>query len=214
MSSHVMSYYITSYCMILLEGLSRRPCQPCPRGSWPWGGGSGLQPVWSREIAWLKLYRKFPMGLGTPPLKLKILLGSNPLTSRILVRRLAVDSNGWTWRGTGRSGSPIRPEPNIMIMIMIMTIIITIMMIMIIIVVILVVIIIAMNILILIWYTLRYEWECQKANPQTQLKQMMTYGLGLCGLSLVRTWQCWQVRWWPSWAQPFHFSLNSTPHEA
>ena len=30
------------------------------------------------------------MGLGIPPLKIKILLQSNPLKSRILVRRLAV----------------------------------------------------------------------------------------------------------------------------
>ena len=42
------------------------------------------------KIAWLKLSGNFPMGLGVPPLKLKILLESNPLKSRILVRRLAV----------------------------------------------------------------------------------------------------------------------------
>ena len=43
-------------------------------------------------IAWLKLARKFPMDLGIPPLKIKILPESSPLKSRILVRRLAV---GW-----------------------------------------------------------------------------------------------------------------------
>ena len=32
------------------------------------------------------------MGLGIPPLKIKILLESNPLKSRILVRRLAVQA--------------------------------------------------------------------------------------------------------------------------
>ena len=42
------------------------------------------------EICWLKLSGTFPMGLGIPPLKLKIMLESNPLRSRILVRRLAV----------------------------------------------------------------------------------------------------------------------------
>ena len=38
------------------------------------------------------------MGLGIPPLKIKILLESNPLTSRILIRRLAV--------GAGRPRRP------------------------------------------------------------------------------------------------------------
>ena len=38
----------------------------------------------------LKLSGKFPMGLGVPPLRIKIRLNSNPLESRILVRRLAV----------------------------------------------------------------------------------------------------------------------------
>ena len=42
------------------------------------------------KIAWLKLSGKFRMGLAIPPLKLKILLESNPLTSIIVARRLAV----------------------------------------------------------------------------------------------------------------------------
>ena len=42
------------------------------------------------KIAWLKLSGNFPMGLGIPPLKIQILLESNSLKSRILVRRLAV----------------------------------------------------------------------------------------------------------------------------
>ena len=33
---------------------------------------------------------KFPMGLGIPPLEIKILLGSKPLKCIMLVRRLAV----------------------------------------------------------------------------------------------------------------------------
>ena len=41
-------------------------------------------------IAWLKLSRKFPMGLRIPPLRIKILLESKPLKSSILVRRLAI----------------------------------------------------------------------------------------------------------------------------
>ena len=42
------------------------------------------------QIARLKLSGKLPMGLGIPPLKIKILLESNALTSRILVQRLGV----------------------------------------------------------------------------------------------------------------------------
>ena len=42
------------------------------------------------KIAWLKLSRKLHMGLGIPPFTLKILIESNPLKSRFLVRRLAV----------------------------------------------------------------------------------------------------------------------------
>ena len=42
------------------------------------------------KTAWLKLSGKFPMGPGIPPLKIKIMLESNPLTSRMLVRKLAV----------------------------------------------------------------------------------------------------------------------------
>ena len=42
------------------------------------------------NIAWLKLSGKFPMGLGIPPLQIKIMLESNPLKSTMLVGRLAV----------------------------------------------------------------------------------------------------------------------------
>ena len=44
------------------------------------------------KIRWLNISRKFPMGLGIPPLEVKILPESNPLKSRILVRRWAAVS--------------------------------------------------------------------------------------------------------------------------
>ena len=43
------------------------------------------------KIAWLRLSGKFPMGLGIPPGKLKIVLESNPLKSTMLARGLAAD---------------------------------------------------------------------------------------------------------------------------
>ena len=42
------------------------------------------------KICCLKLSGNFPMGMRIPPLDVKIMLESNPLKSRILVRRLAV----------------------------------------------------------------------------------------------------------------------------
>ena len=42
------------------------------------------------RISWHKLSGNFSMGLGIPPLDIKSMLESNPLKSRILVRRLAV----------------------------------------------------------------------------------------------------------------------------
>ena len=44
------------------------------------------------KIRWLKLPGKSPMDMRIPPLKLKILLESSPLKSRILVRRSAAES--------------------------------------------------------------------------------------------------------------------------
>ena len=44
------------------------------------------------KIRWLEISGKLPMDMRIPPLKLKILLVSNPLKSRILVQRLAVTS--------------------------------------------------------------------------------------------------------------------------
>ena len=39
------------------------------------------------KIARLELSGKSPMGLGIPPLRIKVMLESNPLTSIMLVRR-------------------------------------------------------------------------------------------------------------------------------
>ena len=50
------------------------------------------------KIRWLNISGKFPLSLGIPPLKLKILLESNPLKSRILVRRLAVPTADYSPR--------------------------------------------------------------------------------------------------------------------
>ena len=42
------------------------------------------------KICWLRISMKFPMDMRIPPLEFKIMFESNPLTSKILVRRLAV----------------------------------------------------------------------------------------------------------------------------
>ena len=42
------------------------------------------------KIRRLKIFRKFPMDMGIPPLDIKIMLESNPLRARISARRLAV----------------------------------------------------------------------------------------------------------------------------
>ena len=56
-------------------------------------GSQTLRPISLRrlsKIPWLKLSGTFPMGLGIPPLRIKSMLESKPLKSRILARRLAV----------------------------------------------------------------------------------------------------------------------------
>ena len=67
------------------------------------------------KIRWLNISGKFSMGLGIPPLRIKILLGSNPPKSRILVPRLAENLLLWAWtrwprcragRRRQRSGAP------------------------------------------------------------------------------------------------------------
>ena len=52
------------------------------------------------KIHWLNISGKFPMDMRIPPLTLKILPESNPLKSRILVRRLAMISS---FLGSGAS---------------------------------------------------------------------------------------------------------------
>ena len=42
------------------------------------------------KIRWLNMFGKSPMDMRIPPLSIKIMLESDPLKSRILVRRLAV----------------------------------------------------------------------------------------------------------------------------
>ena len=58
------------------------------------------------KIAWLKSSWKSPMDMRTPPLQIKILLESNPLRSRILVRRLAVPRSQVAHVWSGPSDSP------------------------------------------------------------------------------------------------------------
>ena len=76
---------------------TRAPSRPAP--SLP----TKLIPI---KIAQLKLSRKLPMDMRIPPLKGKILLESNPLKSRTLVRRLAVQGGV-----THLPICPLRPSP-------------------------------------------------------------------------------------------------------
>ena len=53
---------------------------------------------------------KFPLGLGIAPLKLKIMLESNPMKSRISVRRLAAPRRA-RHGGKRCAAAPRRPRP-------------------------------------------------------------------------------------------------------
>ena len=46
------------------------------------------------NIAWLKLSGKFPMDIRIPPLKIKIMLESDPLKSTMLVGEWGVSATG------------------------------------------------------------------------------------------------------------------------
>ena len=91
--TYTYAYTYTHRCKLLLPAFGgtlsapsypwHRPLRPCPTPNLP----TKIIPI---KIAGLKLFGKSPMGLGIPPLKFKILLESNHLKSRILVRRLAV----------------------------------------------------------------------------------------------------------------------------
>ena len=62
------------------------------------------------KIAWLKLSEKSPMDMSIPPLRIKIMLESNPLKSIMLVRKLAtlfIHMCGW---GAGSHGGPLPEE--------------------------------------------------------------------------------------------------------
>ena len=62
------------------------------------------------KIAGLKLSGKLPMGLGIPPLRIKIMIESNPLKSIILVRRLAVrKSNHCFLAACRKEAAPLLP---------------------------------------------------------------------------------------------------------
>ena len=63
------------------------------------------------KIAWLKLSRRFPMDMRIPPLRIKILLESNPLKSRILVRRLAVYGLRQIWPTPERMCQDFKKTP-------------------------------------------------------------------------------------------------------
>ena len=94
-----------------------------------------LQPVFILTFSIFKMIclidsAEFPTGLGIPPLEIKILLESNPLKSRILVRKLAVQlppaatgtgtdtgtasqpaiQPGMAWHGTAQHGTA-QPSP-------------------------------------------------------------------------------------------------------
>ena len=83
----------------------RRCSRPAPRVS---GVTSNLPTkILPAKIAWLKLSWKIPMDMRIPRLKIKILLESHPLKSRILVRRLAVQGkqNSQETRGASSAGA-------------------------------------------------------------------------------------------------------------
>ena len=99
-----MYIYIYIYIYILRDGYERfRGSASVPpssalekkalaRGYSHFGGRNATDlptKIIPKKIAWLKLSRKFPTGLGIPRPRIKILLESSPLRSRILVRRLA-----------------------------------------------------------------------------------------------------------------------------
>ena len=71
------------------------------------------------KIRWFKLSGKFPMDMRIPTLNIKIVLGSNPLKSIILVRGLAVLAGGCCgFDGEGGGGDEVitdgigTPDPN------------------------------------------------------------------------------------------------------
>ena len=74
--------------------LAARWAAPVPSASRGISRGRGTPDLPTKiiptKIRWLESSGEFPMDMWIPPLTIKILLESNPLRSRILVRRLAV----------------------------------------------------------------------------------------------------------------------------
>ena len=70
----------------VLQAFPREGCPVIRIGSTP---DLPTKIIMHAKIARLKLSRRFPVGQGIPPLEIKILLESNPLKSRVFVRRLA-----------------------------------------------------------------------------------------------------------------------------
>ena len=98
-------WILTNTCLKLHRWESHchesKPLTSSLAGSWlalDWPANAPLHPgtpnpptnIIPTNIAWLKLSGKFPMSLGIPPLKFKIMLESNPLKSSMLVGGLGV----------------------------------------------------------------------------------------------------------------------------
>ena len=88
--------YIYIYIYIYAYTYSGRcPC-PLPGGArrcrWRHDTPNLPTNIIPTKIARVNFYGKFPMGLGIPPLRIKIMLESNPLKSTMLVGRLGVNN--------------------------------------------------------------------------------------------------------------------------
>ena len=91
---YMILYYIILYHIIQPWPERFRPSPPPPGPSLPRPPGA-LRPISLLRSSLLKFVDsrysgKSHMDLGIPPFKIKIMLESNPLKSRILVRKLAV----------------------------------------------------------------------------------------------------------------------------
>ena len=73
----------------ILSERSIRPAFRSPRGA-RFAAPNLPTEIIPAKIRWLKISGEFPLDMRTPPLKSKMLLESNPLKSRIVVRRLGV----------------------------------------------------------------------------------------------------------------------------
>ena len=82
------------YLLFVLLCLFLLPVSSPFLGTRPKGTPSLPTKIIPAKIPWLKISGKSPMDMRIPPLKIKIMLDSNPLKSRILVRRLAVRTQG------------------------------------------------------------------------------------------------------------------------